>query len=85
MRSVERVAKITVNLVQQINNQKNNLMSVQTSRTKEISKLLARVEGTEELECRPMPNVMAALPNIGGALCSIPQSLANAHYWSDVQ
>ena len=23
----------------------------------------------------PMPNVMAALPNIGGALCSTPQSL----------
>jgi len=22
----------------------------------------------EELECGPMPNVMAALPNIGGAL-----------------
>ena len=28
-----------------------------------------------------MPNVMAALPNIGGALCSTPQSLANAHYY----
>ena len=27
-----------------------------------------------------MPNVMAALPNIGGALCSTPQSLADAHY-----
>jgi len=25
-----------------------------------------------------MPNVMAALPNIGGALCSTPQSVANA-------
>ena len=25
-----------------------------------------------------MPNVMAALPNIGGALCSTPQSLADA-------
>jgi len=24
----------------------------------------------------------APLPNIGGALCSTPQSLANAHYWS---
>jgi len=34
----------------------------------------------EELECGPMPNVMAALPNIGGALCSMPQSLADAHY-----
>jgi len=29
-----------------------------------------------------MPNVMAALPNIGGALCSTPQSLAGAHYYS---
>ena len=33
------------------------------------------------LECGPMPNVMAALPNIGGALCSTPQSLADAHYY----
>jgi len=30
-----------------------------------------------------MPNVMAALPNIGGALCSMPQSLADAHYYSN--
>ena len=28
-----------------------------------------------------MPNVMVALPGIGGALCSTPQSLADAHYW----
>jgi len=27
-----------------------------------------------------MPNVMAALPNIGGALCSTPESLDDAHY-----
>jgi len=27
-----------------------------------------------------MPNVMAALPNTGGALCSMPQSLADVHY-----
>ena len=32
-----------------------------------------------ELEFGPMPNVMAALPNIGGALCSALQSLADAH------
>jgi len=37
------------------------------------------------LECGPMPNVIAALPNIGGALCSTPQSLADAHYLSAVQ
>jgi len=28
-----------------------------------------------ELECGPMPNVMAALPNIGGALCSTPRQV----------
>jgi len=27
-----------------------------------------------------MANVMVALQNIGGALCSTPQSLADAHY-----
>ena len=34
----------------------------------------------KKLECGPMPNVVVALPNIGGALCSTPQSLADAHY-----
>jgi len=29
----------------------------------------------------PMPNVMVTLPNMGGALCSTPQSLAGAHYY----
>jgi len=33
-----------------------------------------------KLERGPMPNVMPALPNIGGDLCSMPQSLADAHY-----
>ena len=28
-----------------------------------------------------MPNVMVALPNIAGALCSTPQSLADANYY----
>jgi len=41
---------------------------------------IRRGKKEEELECGPMPNVMTALPNIGGALCSTPQSLANAHY-----
>jgi len=30
-------------------------------------------ETTGQLECGPMPNVMVALPNIDGALCSTPQ------------
>jgi len=33
-----------------------------------------------KLEMWPMSNVMVALPNIGGALCLTPQSLADAHY-----
>jgi len=32
-----------------------------------------------KLECEPMSNVMAALPNIGGTLCSVLQSLADVH------
>ena len=39
----------------------------------------------KKLECGPMPNVMVALPNIGGALSSTPQSLADAHYLIAVQ
>jgi len=31
-------------------------------------------------KCGLMPNVMVALPNTGGALCSMRQSLADAHY-----
>jgi len=38
-----------------------------------------------QLECGPMTNVMVALPKIGGALCSTPQSLADAHYLTAVQ
>ena len=30
-------------------------------------------------------NVMAALPIIGGALCSTPQRLADAYYYSAMQ
>jgi len=33
-----------------------------------------------KLECGPMPNLMVALPNVASALCSTPQSLADAHY-----
>jgi len=32
-----------------------------------------------------MPNVMVALRNIGGALCSTPQSLADTYYLTAVQ
>jgi len=33
-----------------------------------------------KLECGPMPNLMVALPNTGGALYPTPQNLADAHY-----
>jgi len=39
----------------------------------------------DELECGPMPNVTAALPNIGGVLCRTPQSLTDVHCSSAVQ
>jgi len=32
-----------------------------------------------------MPNMMVALLNIGGALCSMQQSLDDAHYLTAVQ
>jgi len=32
-----------------------------------------------------MPNMMAILPNIGGALCSMLQSLADTQYYSAVE
>jgi len=32
-----------------------------------------------------MPNLMAALLNTGGAFCSTPQSLADAHYYGAMQ
>jgi len=44
-----------------------------------------QVNNSLQLECGLMPNVMAALLNIGGALCSTPQSLVVAHCWSTVQ
>ena len=36
-------------------------------------KYIYNMHNSWELECGPMPNVMVALPNIGGALCSTPQ------------
>jgi len=48
--------------------------------------LLASTEKKEtKLECGPMHNVMVALPNTGGALCSPPQSFAETYYLTAVQ
>ena len=49
------------------------------NKSKQRSRSLA-VQIVLKLECGPMPNLMVALPNIGGALCSTPQSLADTHY-----
>jgi len=38
------------------------------------------INDNNNYKCGPVPNVMADLPNIGGALCSTPQSLADADY-----
>jgi len=51
------------------------MVDIQSS-TAEIS----RGKKRKKKECGQMPNLMVALPNIGGALCSTPQSLADAHY-----
>jgi len=39
---------------------------------------IRRGKKRKKLECGPMPTVMAALLNIGGALCSTAQSFADA-------
>jgi len=49
-------------------------------RGKEKKKERKKERNRTKLECWPMHNVMVALPNIGGDLCSTPQSLADAHY-----
>jgi len=48
------------------------------SATAEIRRGKKKRRKKEELEGGPMPNVMVALKNIGSALCSTPQSLADA-------
>jgi len=45
-----------------------------------LSLSMSTVIQVSKLECGPMPNLMVALLNIGGTLCSTPQSLADAHY-----
>jgi len=50
-----------------------------------LKKLTTEFVKYNSLECEPMPNVMVTLSNIGGALCSMLQSLADAHYLTAVQ
>ena len=46
---------------------------------------LNTLKNRHKLECGTIPNLIPAVPNIGGALCSTPQSLADAHYLTAVQ
>ena len=41
---------------------------------------LKMLRGTKQTRMWANANLMVALSNIGGALCSTPQSLADAHY-----
>ena len=43
--------------------------------------VLMNLHSIHNQKCGPMPNVMVALPNVGGALYSVPQSLSDAHYY----
>jgi len=47
-----------------------------------LARRILSKQNAVKLEWGPVPNVMAALPNIGSALCSTPQSLADAHYYT---
>jgi len=49
------------------------------------AQLMSSSQSKEKLECGPMPNVVPTLPITGGALCSTPQSLADAQDQSVVQ
>jgi len=50
------------------------------SATAEIRRGKTGKEKQDKTRIAPMPNVMVALPTIGDALCSTPQSLADAQY-----
>jgi len=43
--------------------------------------MFLKTKNIGQLEMWPMPNVLVALPNIGGAICSTPRSMAEAHYY----
>jgi len=76
-------------VVQQIHNKSNKWSSSFINRTagsdSQLQSTALPTTSTSTRNDGPMPNVMAALTNIGGALCSTPQSLADAHCYSAVQ
>jgi len=46
----------------------------------EIKRGKKKKKKKKELECGPTSNLMAALSNIDGIVCSTPQNLVDAHY-----
>jgi len=54
------------------------ILALNTAKMKQNT--FTNVKYNVKLERGSMHNVMTALLNIGGALCSMPQSLADAHY-----
>jgi len=73
-----------VETIQQYNRkykkEKNALINLTNTKFTQHHTAFQTMTQYQQLECGRMPNLMAALPNIGGALCSTPQSLADAHY-----
>jgi len=61
------------------------ILATDALRSCSTERVMIPVKIIKKLECGPMPNLMAALPNTGGALCSTPQSLVDAQYWNAVQ
>ena len=50
------------------------ILPITMTRLKSYIVIILQVQSIWKLECRPMPNVMAALLNTGGTLCSTPRS-----------
>jgi len=61
------------------------LTSNQQHQSRHQTAINYELQNSNKLECGPMPNVMVALLNIVGALCSTPQTLADADYLTAVQ
>jgi len=89
IRSIDNLSVVIVTLYGGHTNRCNNYGRLQINVTavraplwslRDSGALTDHTVNPQTLECGPMPNVMVALPNIGGALCSTPQSLADAHY-----
>jgi len=62
--------------VSSFTNSKNMFMAQKSTRSS--AEILSSAAKLYKLKCGPMPNVMAAMPNKGGTLCSAPQSLPDA-------